>query len=83
MGDYVADLVVNGCFLIEIKAVNAVANEHVAQVLNYLKASRIRVGVLINFGAPKLEFRRFVLDPVPSSSVSSAYSVVSPPASSG
>ena len=43
---------------------------------NYLKAARIRVGALVNFGARKLEFRRFVLDPDPS--VSSACSVVPP-----
>jgi len=76
VGDYVADLIVTGCVLIEVKAVTALTDEHVAQVLNYLKAARIRVGVLVNFGARKLEFRRFVFDPVPS--VSSACSVVPP-----
>ena len=80
VGDYVADLIIDGCVLIEVKAVKSLADEHVAQVLNYLKVTGVRVGLLINFGAPALEFRRFVLDPV--SSVSSASSVVRPPAAS-
>ena len=75
VGEYVADLIVNDCVLVEVKAVTSLANEHVAQVLNDLKATGIRVGVLINFGAQKLEFRRFLFDPTPS--VSSVPSVVS------
>ena len=79
VGDYVADLIVNECVLIEVKAVKSIADEHVAQVLNYLKVTGVRVGLLVNFGARTLEFRRFVLDPRPS--VSSASSVVRPSAS--
>lgn len=73
VGDYVADLIVNECVLIEVKAVKSLAEEHVAQVLNYLKVTGIRVGLLVNFGAGALELRRFVLDPP---SVPSASSVV-------
>ena len=62
VGDYVADLIVNERVLIEVKAVKSLADEHVAQVLNYLKVTGIRVGRLVNFGAPTLEFRRVVLD---------------------
>ncbi|UPU37650.1 GxxExxY protein [Geomonas paludis] len=59
VGEFYADLVVEGAVLLELKAVRALAPEHVAQVLNYLKATGIEVGLLINFGSPKLEFRRF------------------------
>jgi GxxExxY protein len=45
--------------LLELKAVKALAPEHLAQVMNYLKATGIEVGFLINFGTPKLEYRRF------------------------
>ncbi|BCA80090.1 GxxExxY protein [Desulfuromonas sp. AOP6] len=59
VGHFVADLVVEDKVLVELKAVKALAPEHVAQVLNYLKATKIEVGLLINFGNPKLEYRRF------------------------
>ncbi|MBU5636055.1 GxxExxY protein [Geomonas sp. Red69] len=58
VGDFYADVVVEGTVLLELKAVKALAPEHVAQVLNYLKATGIGVGLLINFGSPKLEYRR-------------------------
>lgn len=59
VGNFVADLVVEDRILVELKAVKSLAAEHVAQVLNYLKATKIEVGLLINFGNPKLEYRRF------------------------
>lgn len=59
---YVADLIVIGEIVVELKAVKALASEHEAQLINYLRATRKRVGYLINFGAfPKLEWKRFVL----------------------
>ncbi len=61
VGDYVADMVVSGVVLVEAKAVKGLASEHIAQLLNYLKTSRMSVGLLINFGAPRLEVRRFVM----------------------
>jgi GxxExxY protein len=61
VGDCFADLLVRGVVLVEIKAAKSLAPEHVAQLLNYLKTSEISVGLLINFGAPRLEVRRFVL----------------------
>ncbi len=61
VGDYVADLVVDNRALLELKACAVVDSAHTAQILNYLRASRIRVGLLMNFGRPKLEYRRFVL----------------------
>lgn len=59
VGDYYADIMVNNQVLIELKAVKKLAPEHVAQVLNYLKASKIEAGLLVNFGNPRLEYRRF------------------------
>jgi GxxExxY protein len=60
LGDYLADLFVDGCLIVELKAVKALAEEHTAQVLGYLRASRIEHGLLINFGAPKLEVKKYV-----------------------
>jgi GxxExxY protein len=60
VGDYVADLLVEGCVLVELKAVKAFDEIHVAQCLNYLKATGLTVCLLLNFGRPKLEVRRIV-----------------------
>jgi GxxExxY protein len=59
-GDYVADLVVERRVLVELKACTGLDSIHEAQILNYLKASEIHVGLLLNFGKPRLEYRRFV-----------------------
>jgi GxxExxY protein len=61
LGDYFADLFVESDLIIELKACKALANEHVAQVLGYLRASGKRHALLINFGASKLEIRKLVL----------------------
>ncbi len=58
VGEYFADLLVEAKVIVELKAVKALAPEHQAQVINYLKATGIEVGLLINFGNPKLEYRR-------------------------
>jgi len=60
VGDYVADLLVEGCVLVELKAVKALDEIHVAQCLNYLKATALQVCLLLNFGNPKVEVRRIV-----------------------
>ena len=57
VGEYIADLVVNDLILVEVKAAKAMAEEHEAQLLNYLKATPYEVGLLLNFG-PKAEFKR-------------------------
>ncbi len=57
MGKYFADLVVEGRVIVEIKAAERLRPEHDAQLLNYLKATKIEVGLLLNFG-PKPEFSR-------------------------
>ena len=58
VGQFVADIVVDELVLIETKAVQALVEAHEAQVLSYLKTTGLRVGLLINFGAERLEFRR-------------------------
>ncbi|WP_020676300.1 GxxExxY protein [Geopsychrobacter electrodiphilus] len=59
IGEFFADIIVEGRVLLELKAVKSIAPEHAAQILNYLKATGIDVGLLINFGCSKLEYRRF------------------------
>lgn len=61
LGDFLADLFVEDELIIELKASNAIADEHVAQVLGYLRASGKRHGLLINFGAPRLQLKKLVL----------------------
>ncbi|MBS1784051.1 MAG: GxxExxY protein [Acidobacteria bacterium] len=59
VGHFYADLLVDGTVILELKAVRTLAPEHQAQVLNYLRATGHPVGMLLNFGVPKLEYRRF------------------------
>jgi GxxExxY protein len=60
VGEYVADLLVGSQILVELKCVDRFANEHIAQCINYLKASGLRLALLINFQRPKLEWKRIV-----------------------
>lgn len=59
VGDFHADIVVEETVLLEIKAARRLAPEHSAQILNYLKATGMPVGLLVNFGNPRLEYRRY------------------------
>jgi GxxExxY protein len=61
VGVYVADIVVEAKVVVELKAVENLARAHAAQVLNYLKASRLPVGLLFNFGTPRLQMKRIIL----------------------
>ncbi|HVU17023.1 MAG TPA: GxxExxY protein [Candidatus Didemnitutus sp.] len=61
LGDLIVDLLVDDRLIVEIKACRSLSDEHVAQLLGYLRASRIEHGLLINFGAPRLEIRKFAL----------------------
>ena len=61
LGDYLADLFVENCLIVELKACRTLANEHIAQLLGYLRACRIEHGLLINFGAPRLEIKKYAL----------------------
>jgi GxxExxY protein len=58
VGDFYADLLVEHVVIVELKAVQALLPEHKAQVINYLRATDIEVGLLINFGRPRLEYHR-------------------------
>ena len=58
VGDFVADLLVEDKIVVELKAVKALAPEHQAQTINYLKATGLDVALLVNFGRPKLEYKR-------------------------
>ena len=61
IGEYKADLVVNQAVIAELKACQTLAPAHEAQLLNYLKASRFEVGLLLNFG-PKPQYKRMIYD---------------------
>lgn len=60
VGDYFADIVVEGRVILELKAVEVLKGIHEAQILNYLKATGCKVGLLVNFSYPKAEIKRFV-----------------------
>ena len=60
VGDYFADLLVEGMLIVELKAAKSLAPEHEAQVLAYLKSARLSHGLLINFGSYKFEIRKFI-----------------------
>jgi GxxExxY protein len=60
VGDYIADILVADTVIVEIKALQRLDTIHMAQCLNYLKALNLRIGLLINFGAPSVEIKRIV-----------------------
>jgi len=62
VGDYAADLRVEGKILVELKAVKALDEVHLAQCLNYLRATGHALCLLTNFGKPRIEIRRVILD---------------------
>ena len=60
LGEYFADLVIEGELLIELKAVQNLNNDHIGQVIGYLRAARRRHALLINFGSPRFEIRKLI-----------------------
>jgi GxxExxY protein len=60
VGDFVADIIVEDKIILELKTVERIVNVHRSQVLNYLKATGIKLGIVVNFGKEKLEHERFV-----------------------
>lgn len=62
LGNFFADLFVAGCLIVELKACKSLADEHMAQLFGYLRASRIEHGMLINSGASRLQVRKYVLN---------------------
>ncbi len=63
LGDYLTDLLVDSQLVVELKTARTLAPEHEAQILGYLKSSRIEHGLLINFGSFKFEIRKFAWSP--------------------
>ncbi len=61
IGEYFADLLLEGWLIIELKAVKTLAAEHVAQIIGYLKSSRLRHGLLVNFGSYQFEIKKYAL----------------------
>lgn len=59
VGEFFADILVGTNLIVELKAVKKLLPEHAAQVLNYLKASELGAGLLVNFGQTRVEYRRF------------------------
>ncbi len=62
VGEYYADLLVEDKVIVELKTVEALADEHYAQLLNYLKATEIQVGLLLNFGPSEPEVKRRIFE---------------------
>lgn len=60
VGIYRADLVVENKVVVEVKAVAALSSQHQAQLINYLRATQLKTGLLLNFGTPRLEIKRAV-----------------------
>jgi len=62
VGEYIADILVESKVIVELKTVETIDKIHEAQLLNYLKATGIQVGILVNFKHPKAEIRRMVFN---------------------
>lgn len=76
VGDYYVDLLVNGLVIVELKAAESICEEHEAQLLNYLKATDIEVGLLLNFGKePKFRRKYFTNDKKKNNPFKSVWSV--------
>ena len=61
LGEYFADLFIEDCLIVELKACQATTDEHIAQLLGYLKSSRVETGLLINFGGAKLHVKKYLM----------------------
>lgn len=61
IGQYFADILVDNKLILELKTVDVIANIHTAQVLNYLRATGLKLGMILNFGNPSFAYKRLVL----------------------
>ena len=61
IGQYFADILVDNKIILELKTVDIITNIHTAQVLNYLRATGLKLGLILNFGNPKFVYKRLVL----------------------
>lgn len=66
LGDYFADLLIEDQLIVELKAIRTIADEHVAQILGYLRSARIETGLLVNFGSPVLQIKKYLMSDAPS-----------------
>lgn len=65
LGEFFADLLIEGRLIVELKAARSVAEEHIAQLLGYLRSGRVETGLLINFGSPRLHLKKYLMsDPI-------------------
>jgi GxxExxY protein len=64
LGEFFADLFLENRLIVELKAARNVAEEHIAQLLGYLRSSRIETGLLINFGSPRLHVKKYLMTDV-------------------
>jgi GxxExxY protein len=62
IGKYFADLLVDNRLIVELKAAGELADEHIAQVLGYLKSSRLENALLVNFGSSKFQIKKYILN---------------------
>ena len=62
LGNYYADLLVENTIIIEIKACRSLTEEHTAQILGYIKATDYEHGILVTFGSPKLQIKKYILN---------------------
>jgi GxxExxY protein len=62
LGDFFADLLVENELVLELKAVRQLVDDHTAQVLGYLRASRLEHAMLVNFGSPVIQFKKFIFN---------------------
>jgi len=60
IGERRVDFLVDGDIMVELKALSKLEDVHIAQLMNYIEAYKVRIGLLINFGAKKLEVKRFI-----------------------
>jgi GxxExxY protein len=60
VGNYIADILVGGRLIVELKCAEALSGEHMAQCINYLKASGLKLALLVNFQHPKVEWKRVI-----------------------
>jgi GxxExxY protein len=61
IGQYFADILVDNKLILELKTTDVITNVHIAQVLNYLRATGMKLGLILNFGKPRFEYKRLVL----------------------
>ena len=61
VGDYVADILVENKIILEIKTVKELTDIHEAQLMNYLKATKLKLGILLNFANTKVEYQRIAM----------------------